>query len=136
MIMVVMLTYIIFALVGCNRTSDNFIYPELLAKEGTFFILAVDKFEQDSENPTVFTGNKELVEASTKARDLLPFKRGEKAQLIIPDLEDAQERYPELNIETAPAILLFNNEGIVFKTYDMKETKKYFEQKAQEIKNK
>jgi hypothetical protein len=49
---------------------------------------------------------------------------------IILKLENAQRDYPELNIERAPAVMVFNHEDMVLKTYSMKEAKEFFKRKG------
>lgn len=47
----------------------------------------------------------------------------------LPELELAQTAYPELNITTEPAYILFDQAGVVFQGKNHKELTTYLEQK-------
>ena len=109
--------------IGCQ--SSNNPYPEFLAKEeGKYFVLIIGpKNHPDTDNNELF--NKAL----RKIKDELTYLAviGETSLKHIVNLDDAQVRYPKLNIEKAPAVMVFDNKEMKLKTYDINEAVEYMQ---------
>jgi hypothetical protein len=94
-----------------TKTNKSFPYPNLLAEsEQSFALLVIG--DQD----TPLEDNKKITE---KVNDILS----------LPELEMAQTAYPELNIKTEPAYILFDQAAVVFQGKNLKELTTYLEQK-------
>ncbi|MBY0147178.1 hypothetical protein [Neobacillus niacini] len=95
------------------KTEPNatFPYPNLLSEnEQSYSLLVVG----DNDNP--IEKNKKII---GKVNDILS----------LPELKMAQTAYPELNIKTEPAYILFDHAGIIHQSKDLKELTTYLEQK-------
>lgn len=109
--------------------KNDFKYPELLAEEeDTYFMLAVDKYEQDKNNKSILKGNEELRTVINLTNSIPGFKLVRNVEvpvLTITNLEYVQEMYPELVVEHSPAVMVFDNKEMIFKSYDMKEVREF-----------
>jgi hypothetical protein len=89
----------------------TFPYPNLLAEnEQTYSLLVIG--EQDNKTP---------IEKSTK------IIKAVKNILSLPTLDMAKKIYPELQIESTPAYLLFDKNGKVHQSKNQKELTSYLE---------
>ncbi|MFB3168106.1 hypothetical protein P5G62_013395 [Neobacillus sp. 179-C4.2 HS] len=94
-----------------TKMNKPFPYPNLLAEsEQSFSLLVIGDQDTPIEN------NKEITE---KVNDILS----------LPELVMAQTAYPELNIKTEPAYILFDQAAVVFQGKNLKELTIYLEQK-------
>lgn len=92
-----------------TETNTTFPYPNLLAEsEQSYSLLVVG----DNENP--IEKNKKI---NRKVNDILS----------LPELEMAQTAYPDLNIKTEPAYILFDQVGVVFQAKNLNEITTYLE---------
>ncbi|MDR7077633.1 hypothetical protein J2Y03_002657 [Neobacillus niacini] len=92
--------------------DTTFPYPNLLSEsEQSFSLLVIGEHDQD--NP---------IEKNTKITDKVD------DILSLPELEMAQNAYPELNIKTQPAYILFDQAGVIHQSKDIKELTIYLEQ--------
>ncbi len=109
--------------VGCQ--SSNNPYPEFLAKEeGKYFVLIIDTQNHPDANKDELL-NKALRKIKDELKDLAV--TGETSLKYIVNLDDAQKRYPKLNIEEAPAVMVFDNKELILKTYDLNEAVEYMQ---------
>jgi hypothetical protein len=93
-----------------TNTSTTFPYPNLLSQnEQSFALLVIG----DQETP--IEDNKKITD---KVHDILS----------LPELEMAQTAYPELNIKTEPAYILFDQAGVIHQSKDINELTTYLEQ--------
>ncbi|MEH7013519.1 hypothetical protein V7087_22385 [Neobacillus niacini] len=92
-----------------TETNTTFPYPNLLSDSKKSYSLLVIG---DNENP--IEDNKKIIE---KVNDILS----------LPEIEMAQKAYPELNIKTEPAYILFDQAGVVFQGKKLKELTTYLE---------
>lgn len=91
-------------------SSTTFPYPNLLSQsEQSFALLVIGDQETPIEN------NKKITD---KVHDILS----------LPELEMAQTAYPELNIKTNPAYILFDQAGVIHQSKDIQELTTYLEQ--------
>ena len=114
---------LMFQVIGCQ--SSNNPYPEFLAKEeGKYFVLVIDNPNHPDENKDELLNN-----ALRKIKDELDSfsVKGETALKYIAKLDDAQKRYPKLNIEEAPAVMIFDNKEMKLKTYDLNEAVEFMQ---------
>jgi hypothetical protein len=94
-----------------TETNATFPYPNLLSEnEQSYSLLVVG----DNENP--IEKNKKII---GKVNDILS----------LPELKMAKTAYPELNIKTEPAYILFDHSGVIHQSKDVKELTTYLEQK-------
>jgi hypothetical protein len=94
-----------------TETNTTFLYPNLLAEnEQSYSLLVVG----DNENP--IEKNKKII---GKVNDILS----------LPELKMAQTAYPELNIKTEPAYILFDHAGLIHQSKNLKELITFLEQK-------
>jgi archaellin len=94
-----------------TETNATFPYPNLLSEnEQSYSLLVVG----DNDNP--IEKNKKII---GKVNDIL----------TLPELNMAQTAYPELNIKTEPAYILFDHAGVIHQSKDLKELTTYLEQK-------
>ncbi|WHY02913.1 hypothetical protein [Neobacillus sp. DY30] len=93
-----------------TKTNTTFSYPNLLSQHKQSFSLLVIG---DPDNP--IENNKRITE---KVNDILS----------LPELDIAQTAYPELNIMTEPAYILFDQAGVVHQSKDINELTTYLEQ--------
>ncbi|MEH6996129.1 hypothetical protein V7075_26080 [Neobacillus drentensis] len=94
-----------------TKTESNaaFPYPNLLSEsEQSFSLLVIG----DNENP--IEKNNKIIE---KVNNILS----------LPELEMSQQAYPELNIKTEPAYILFDQAGVVYQGKNLKELTTYLE---------
>jgi hypothetical protein len=92
-----------------TETNTTFPYPNLLSEsEQSYSLLVIG----DNENP--IEKNKKI---TGKVNDILS----------LPKLEMAQTAYPELNIETEPAYILFDQVGVVYHAKNLNEITTYLE---------
>jgi hypothetical protein len=93
-----------------TNTNTTFPYPNLLSQsEQSFALLVIGDQETPIEN------NKKITD---KVHDILS----------LPELEMAQTAYPELNIKTEPAYILFDQVGVIHQSKDINELTTYLEQ--------
>lgn len=95
---------------GNTNANTTFPYPNLLSQSKQSFSLLVIG---DPDNP--IETNKKITE---KVNDILS----------LPELNIAQTAYPELDIRTEPAYILFDQAGVIHQSKDIKELKTYLEQ--------
>jgi hypothetical protein len=96
-----------------TKTEMNkpFPYPNLLAEsEQSYALLVIGDQDTPIEN------NQKITE---KVNDILS----------LPEMEIAQTAYPELNIKTEQAYILFDQAGVVFQGKNLKELIAYLEEK-------
>jgi hypothetical protein len=92
-----------------EKTSTTFVYPNLLSESAdSYSLLAIG--EQDEKNP--IEKNKKI---TVNVNDILS----------LPTLEMAQKAYPDLNIENVPSYMLFDQNGMVLQTKDIKRLTSY-----------
>jgi hypothetical protein len=92
-----------------TATKAAFPYPNLLSEsEQSYSLLVIG----DNDNP---------IEQNDKITDKV------NNILSLPELEMSQQAYPELNIETEPAYILFDQAGVVYQGKNMKELTDYLE---------
>lgn len=92
-----------------SETNAAFPYPNLLSEsEQSFSLLVIG----DNENP--IEKNNKITE---KVNNILS----------LPELEMAQQAYPELNIKTEPAYILFDQARVVYQGGNFKELATYLE---------
>lgn len=90
-------------------TNTTFPYPNLLSQsEQSYALLVIGDQDTPIEN------NKKIAE---KVNDILS----------LPELEMAQTAYPELNIKTEPAYILFDQAGVIHQSKSLKELTTYLE---------
>jgi hypothetical protein len=93
-----------------TNTNTTFPYPNLLSQsEQSYALLVIGDQDTPIEN------NKKITE---KVNDILS----------LPELAMAQTAYPELNIKTEPAYILFDQVGVIHQSKDLKELTTYLEQ--------
>lgn len=110
-------------IIGCQ--SSNNPYPEFLAKEeGRYFVLVIDTPNHPDANKDEL-----LNDAVRKIKDELDnlSVKGETSLRYIANFDDAKKRYPKLNIEEAPAVMIFDNNEIKLKTYDLNEAVEFMQ---------
>jgi hypothetical protein len=119
--------------------SVDFDYPELLAEEeDAYFMLTVDNPDVHPVYETTTTPSEELREVLRYVDETLfrHLKRtGHFPLMTYVDLEEVQTRFPKLNIEQAPSIVIFDNKGMIFKTYDMEEAKEFLKGLGKKVQN-
>jgi hypothetical protein len=85
--------------------DTTFPYPNLLSEsEQSFSLLVIG--EQDHDNPI-----EKNTKITAKVHDILS----------LPELELAQNAYPDLNIKSEPAYILFDKKGVVHQSKDLVE---------------
>ena len=90
-------------------TKAAFPYPNLLSEsEQSYSLLVIG----DNDNP---------IEQNNKITEKV------NTILSLPELEMSQQAYPELNIETVPAYILFDQAGVVYQGGNFKELTTYLE---------
>ncbi|MCM3690521.1 hypothetical protein [Neobacillus niacini] len=90
-------------------TKAAFPYPNLLSEsEQSYSLLVIG----DNDNP---------IEQNNKITEKV------NTILSLPELEMSQQAYPELNIETEPAYILFDQAGVIYQGKNMKELTTYLE---------
>lgn len=90
---------------AATHTDNAFPYPNLLSEsEQSFSLLVIG--EQDHDDP---------IEKNTKVTDKV------NDILSLPELEMAQQAYPDLNIKSEPAYILFDKKGVVHQTKELGE---------------
>jgi hypothetical protein len=92
-----------------TETNTTFPYPNLLSESDQSYSLLVIG---DNDNP--IEKNNKITE---KVNDILS----------LPELEMSQNAYPELNIKTEPAYILFDQAGVVFQGKNLKEFTTFLE---------
>lgn len=93
-----------------SEMNTPFPYPNLLAdSEESFSLLVIGDQNTPIEN------NQKITQ---KVKDILS----------LPELEMVQNAYPELNIKTEPAYILFDQAGVIHQSKDINELKTYLEQ--------
>jgi hypothetical protein len=93
-----------------SEVNKPFPYPNLLAEnEQSFSLLVIGDQDTPIEN------NQKIIE---KVNDILS----------LPELEMVQNAYPELNIKTEPAYILFDQAGVIHQSKDINELTIYLEQ--------
>jgi hypothetical protein len=93
-----------------TNTNSTFPYPNLLSQSKQSFALLVI-----GDQDTPIENNKKITD---RVDDILS----------LPELEMAQTAYPELNIKTEPAYILFDQVGVLHQSKDLKELTTYLEQ--------
>jgi hypothetical protein len=91
------------------EANTTFPYPNLLSDSDQSYSLLVIG---DNDNPI-----EQKNSITEKVNDILS----------LPELEMSQNAYPELNIKTEPAYILFDQAGVVFQGKDLKELTTYLE---------
>jgi hypothetical protein len=90
-----------------TETNAAFPYPNLLSEsDKTYSLLVIG----DHDNPIEENNN-----IAEKVNNILS----------LPELEMSQQAYPELNIETEPAYILFDQAGVVYQGKNIKELTTY-----------
>jgi hypothetical protein len=96
-----------------TETKAAFPYPNLLSEsDKTYSLLVIG----DNDNP--IEQNNKITE---KVNNILS----------LPELEMSQQAYPELNIKTEPAYILFDQAGVVHQGKNLKELTTYLEKNNQ-----
>ncbi|MEH7111155.1 hypothetical protein V7124_02120 [Neobacillus niacini] len=98
---------------AAETTNTNFPYPNLLSEDAQFFSLLVIG-EPDQDNP--IEKNKKITD---KVHDILS----------LPELEMVKKAYPELNIKSEPAYIVFDQAGVVHQSADLEELTTFLEKK-------
>lgn len=98
---------------AAETTNTTFPYPNLLSEDDQFFSLLVIG-EQDPDSP--IEKNKKITD---KVHDILS----------LPELEMVKKAYPELNIKSEPAYILFDQAGVVHQSADLEELTTFLEKK-------
>jgi hypothetical protein len=93
------------------ESNTTFPYPNLLSETDQSYSLLVIG-EQSDDQP--IEKNKKVTE---KVNDILS----------LPELEMSQQAYPELNIETEPAFILFDQTGVVYQGETLRELTTFLE---------
>lgn len=93
-----------------SETNTTFPYPNLLAESEQFYSLLVigDQNNHIEDNKKI----------TAKVKDILS----------LPELKIAQKAYPELNIKSQPAYILFDHAGVIHQSKDINEVTTYLEQ--------
>lgn len=92
-----------------TETNSTFPYPNLLSEsEQSYSLLVIGDNENPIEKNNKITG---------KVNNILS----------LPELEMSQQAYPELNIKTEPAYILFDQAGVVYQGGNFKELATYLE---------
>lgn len=90
-----------------TETNAAFPYPNLLSEsDKTYSLLVI------GDNDNRIEQNNKITE---KVNNILS----------LPELEMSQQAYPELNIETEPAYILFDQSGVVYQGKNIKELTTY-----------
>jgi hypothetical protein len=51
--------------------------------------------------------------------------------MTFPSIEEAQQTFPNLNIEKSPVIFFFDDQGIAFKTYELNKAVEFIKSKSE-----
>ena len=123
LILLAVIVVFMLQIIGCQFSINP--YPDLLAKEeGEYVVLVIDiQNHPDAEK------DKLVNDAVRKIKDELRnlSVEGESSLKYVTDLDNAQKRYPKLNIEEAPAVMIFDNEEMKLRTYDLNEAVEFMQ---------